>query len=255
MASIIDFLLSKPDESLIEFVKSKSKQLTLNSKMIDVLREIIVANDNTLFDRFMELEFDINDVSSGEQSTMIMYAAQFGRVYMTNKLLEAKADIGVVKKPLGLRSALYYCMRYGEKNEDRIECARMLIMHGSDVSHCKELFKDTELENIANIIDSLDKQNAEGIIEMYKTQREVIAELHSTKIMDLNKECGKKLANLHNENQRELKMLDEIYDRKLTEAKNKTKTELEQIVKSQEFNEFKQTVKSQEPELDRQFEA
>jgi hypothetical protein len=146
-------------------------------------------------------------------------------------------------------------MRCAEKNAARLECARMLIMHGSDVSHCKDLFKDTELENIVNIIDSLDKQNAEEIVEMYKTQREVIGELHSTKIMELNKECGKKLENLNNENQRELKMLDEIYDRKLTEARNKTKNELKQIVESQDFNELKQVVKSQEPELDRQFEA
>ena len=135
MTTFVDFVLSKPSELLLTYIRNKMSKEKQDPfvKKIDVLREIIRDENDELFDEFMKIDFDVNEVDSKYRSTMIMFAAEHGNPKMVKELFSRGASIA--NDTIDNKSVLFFALTRISK-QSGLDCAKFLINNGADVEFC-----------------------------------------------------------------------------------------------------------------------
>ena len=182
MSTVIDYILSHPDEPLSTYIKSLPT-ISPGGKMIGILGEIIVKNNNEMFDEFMKEEFDINEKNS-DDTTVLMIAAYNGRVEMVEKLLKKGASITSDTTKSILHFALNNLSRcYKIKLSSVIKCVKVLMKNGADTTCC-DLHKNMTCRTIIDLIKNQSSDNTEISVKKISTTIDYLVAYESGLLVD-----------------------------------------------------------------------
>ena len=137
MKTVLDLLIASNanKESLLAFIKEHKDdcKFTFDSPIADILSKAIRTDNLIIFDQIMLHTFDINALTSGN-STPILIASLYGKVEFLTKLLQKNADISY--HPRLNKSALSNCF-CSDMGQNNFKCAELLIIAGAGIEELK----------------------------------------------------------------------------------------------------------------------
>ena len=110
---------------------------------IDTLVKAIMNKDMETFNRMLDKNINVDRLDSEYQSTPIMFAAEIGQVDMIKKLLSHNASLNDIEVDGKVKNVLLYALHYSkcENDNDKYQCARLLIKAGADIEFMKKEYK------------------------------------------------------------------------------------------------------------------
>ena len=255
MLQVFDLIKIYPiqdSENQVIYEYLKNKAVGMNTKLINILIQSIIENNQTIFNYLYDRNVDVNQ-SDDYNNTPLMVAAQYGNTEIAEKIL--KRDATIYGKELKLALKFAFNIESNQPLSDidfdkRLECAKLLIRDGVDIeelSGARHYFIAKTLKNDIERCRKETKMNSEINNGEKETEKIMNSEINNDE-----RETEKIMNSEINNDEKETKMNSEINNGEKeieTKMNSEINDEKEKIMNSEINNDEKETEKIMNSEI------